>query len=83
MTELEERLEQVRWKVMPAGPQRRENCGTLDVPCLLYTSVLHVLFGTPEQAGRHQTAALGISGIRVDDHRKRVHHVAVEQDRCV
>ena len=32
MTELEERLEQVRWKVMPAGPQRRENCGTLDVP---------------------------------------------------
>ena len=29
---LEERLEQVRWKVMPAGPQRRENCGTLDVP---------------------------------------------------
>lgn len=32
MTELEERLEQVRWKVMPAGPQRQENCGTLDVP---------------------------------------------------
>ena len=32
MTELEERLEQVRWKVMPAGPQRQENCGRWTCP---------------------------------------------------
>lgn len=32
MTELEARLEQVRWKVMPGESQRQKSCETMDVP---------------------------------------------------